>query len=1133
MIYLTVFNSCSGDKSAQGEADQPNIILLFTDDQKWNTIGALGNTEIKTPNLDRIADGGFVFSNAYCFGGNSGAVCIPSRNMLMSGKVFFRFEADKRIGDSLGIERRASHYTNPGWPSIPKSMGSAGYETFYREKSGSANSPDVREQFDHFEDIHMVNALRTGRPSKGIVDDALNFLRRDRDTTRPFFMYLGFPCPHDPRWSAKEFRDLYDPDRLSLPENYKPVHEWDIGDMLIRDECLEAWPRTEEAIRRHLHDYYAVISSMDHDIGRLLDGIESLGLRDNTILVFSSDQGIAIGDHGLMGKQNIYEGSMKVPLIFKGPGIQEGHSDALVYLHDLFPTFCNLAGIEIPADLDGVSLHGIIKGEKSGVRDRLMLAYRDYQRSVRDSAWKLIRYPKIDRTMLFDLANDPHEINNLANDPAFAAKVEELMEQLKKEQTKNGDLIDLTPEEIQPAAFIPPREKPETPFPAGGLAPGDMPESDTARGLNSLEALIGEGTTVSITPSIVKREEFYSFEIKITLGKDGLSPDDSFGIVNGSNIDRWHLGLPNNFWGQERCWQTDLPGTTNYTTVSCSRENVNLRLKVGKYGTTRPYANQGGHFIRSLRERMRFILEVFTDTELKEGDIITIKWGADRRPQDIGSSGVQAPAFATNYYFLPFIYSRLPQRDRDLPIRRGEFLMLPSIKVIGHDAESLHLTCQPLHAVNDVFSIKIAAVDKYGNPAEDFEGELNLYALKKGIELPEKVSFSLKNRGAIEIDNVKVTRKGWFQVIAEKGNISGKSNYIFVSKKPVENKLYFGDMHSHTLDCDGTNDILEHFDYGTRIAGLDFATVSCHAEYFGTAEAWNRYLKETSKANNPGRFVTFYGYEWAGQGHANAYFLEEKDVILLYAAKNLKGCDEDDPPFRVNCISEGMFMKQLNEITAPHLAIAHQHTAYTDSIDDEELWLDEIYGGHMHDRRKQEDRFRGNLEKGLYLGAAGGSDMHRLTIGHLCKVPGKIWPQGGWEEVNYLTAGLQATFAKELSRASLYQGMKHRNTYGTSGARIVLLFSCQGHPMGSQIELDKVKSPKFTIEVGGTSNIDEVIICRYDGSGWQETNLLENQRNDRWRGKWLDRAFTGNGIYYVRIKQQDGENAWSSPIWIN
>jgi arylsulfatase A-like enzyme len=169
---------------------------------------------------------------------------------------------------------------------------------------------------------------------------------------------------------------------------------------------------------------------------------------------------------------------MRVPLIFKGPGIKEGHSDALIYLHDLFPTFCQFAGIEIPDDLDGKSIYDIIHGEKTQVRDYLMLAYRDYQRSVRDSRWKLIRYPQIDRTMLFDLHNDPHETNNLAYDPAYASQVNEMMEQLELEQTEHGDLIDLPPDQIQAAAFIPPREKLPTAYPAGGLAPGDK-HSDT------------------------------------------------------------------------------------------------------------------------------------------------------------------------------------------------------------------------------------------------------------------------------------------------------------------------------------------------------------------------------------------------------------------------------------------------------------------------------------------------------------------------------------------------------------------------------------------------------------------------------------------------------------------------------
>ncbi|TKG94527.1 DUF4976 domain-containing protein [Puteibacter caeruleilacunae] len=452
---------------------KPNIIFIFTDDQKWNTINALGNEHIHTPNLDRLSQNAMVFNNAYCFGGNTGAVCIPSRNMVMSGKVFFRFEEDARQKAKQGIKRRKPWYTNPDWATLPKSMKAAGYETFYREKSGSANNPDVRNQFDFKKDIHMVNALRSGRPGKEIVDDALHYLSDERDINKPFFMYLGFPCPHDPRWSLKEFRDLYDQEKLPIPENYLPVHPWNIGDMTVRDECLEAWPRTKEAIQRHLLDYYAVVSSMDYDIGRLLDGLKSMNLDENTIIVFSSDQGLAIGDHGLMGKQNVYEGTLKVPMFVAGPGIKKGHSDAFVYLHDVFPTICDLADTDIPEELDGKSFQHILYEGKGTIRKSVMMAYRDYQRSIRQGKWKLIRFPKIDKTVLFDLEQDPNETQNLASNPKYAQRISSMMKLLQKEGELLGDRCKLYVEEPLPAKFNAPKEKLKTAFPAGGLAPGD------------------------------------------------------------------------------------------------------------------------------------------------------------------------------------------------------------------------------------------------------------------------------------------------------------------------------------------------------------------------------------------------------------------------------------------------------------------------------------------------------------------------------------------------------------------------------------------------------------------------------------------------------------------------------------
>ena len=445
---------------------KPNVLFIFTDDQRFDTIGALGNPHIETPNLDRLARRSFVFRNAYCLGGNTGAVCIPSRNMTMSGRTWFRFNYDRKT--KALVDRNTSH-ADPGGPTFPKSMSRAGYETYYSEKSGTANLPQIQTQFNHIQNVNMVDALATGRPARQVVDDAIAFISRSRDKSKPFFMYLGLPCPHDPRWATKRFRDLYDPALIPLPPNYRPMHPWDIGSMTIRDERLEAWPRTPDAVRRHLHDYYALISSMDHDIGRLLDTLEELSLSGETIIVFSSDQGIAIGSHGLMGKQNIYEDTLKVPLLFAGPAIPKGESEALAYLHDVFPTVAELVGAAPPGDIDGRSLVPVIRGHAEKVRDTLLLAYTDSQRSVRDAQWKLIRFPKIDRTLLFDLKNDPRETKDLSADPSKARLIEKMMTVLADQQRLYGDTLPLAADDPIPAEFIPP-ENQQVQY-RGGLAP--------------------------------------------------------------------------------------------------------------------------------------------------------------------------------------------------------------------------------------------------------------------------------------------------------------------------------------------------------------------------------------------------------------------------------------------------------------------------------------------------------------------------------------------------------------------------------------------------------------------------------------------------------------------------------------
>ena len=424
-------------------ARKPNVLFLFTDDQRADTIGALGNPIIKTPAMDSLVRRGFTFRNAYCSGGNSGAVCTPSRNMLLSGKSYFRWSGPLAPGDA---------------PNFPLSMKDAGYQTYHHGKRGNT-ALNIQERFEI--NKYLANDLEDrvdGEPGRSIVDGAITFLK-ERKEDRPFFMYLAFGNPHDPRVAAKKYLDLYQRDAIPLPKNFLPVHPFDNGEMIIRDELLAPWPRTGDEIRRHLQEYYAVISGLDHHMGRLLQSLKEQGLFENTIIIFSSDQGLAVGSHGLMGKQNLYDDGMRVPLIFAGPGIPRGKSDALVYLHDIYPTVCDLVGEKIPAGLDGISFKPVLSGKTKTARDSLFFSYMNVQRALRDHDWKLILYPQINKTQLFDLRKDPDEINDRSAEPTQAARIVRMMTELQQWQTRLGDTQLLVSEVPKDSQFTPPSEE--------------------------------------------------------------------------------------------------------------------------------------------------------------------------------------------------------------------------------------------------------------------------------------------------------------------------------------------------------------------------------------------------------------------------------------------------------------------------------------------------------------------------------------------------------------------------------------------------------------------------------------------------------------------------------------------------
>jgi arylsulfatase A-like enzyme len=426
--------------SATAAPGKPNVVFLFADDHRADCLGAFGHPAVKTPHLDTLVKRGLTFPNAYCLGANVGAVCTPSRNMLLSGRAYFRF-----------AEPGKPPLASPDKPHFAGEMKKLGYLTYHHGKRGNT-ATKLQAEFDV--NLYLKNdeaERRSGEPGKEIADRAIQFLTAERPKDKPFFLYLAFGNPHDPRVAAEAYRKQYDPAAIPLPKNFLPLHPFDNGELSVRDEKLAPWPRTEADVKKHLHDYYATITALDGHIGRVLATLKDQGLTDNTLIVFSADHGLAMGSHGLFGKQSLYEHSMKAPLVFAGPGIRAGTSDAACYLHDVFPTVVDLGGGSVPPGIDGRSLGPVIRNEKDSIRDAIFLAYRNVQRALRVGEWKLIRYPQVNVTQLFNLASDPDETKDLAPDPAHAGRVKSLLERMAQEQKRLGDTQPLTVASPKPA----------------------------------------------------------------------------------------------------------------------------------------------------------------------------------------------------------------------------------------------------------------------------------------------------------------------------------------------------------------------------------------------------------------------------------------------------------------------------------------------------------------------------------------------------------------------------------------------------------------------------------------------------------------------------------------------------------
>lgn len=416
---------------AAAPARRPNVLMLYTDDQRYDSIGALGTPVVQTPNIDALMARGTVFTNPYIMGGTQGAICVCSRACLMTGRTLWHAPGDLPADLPLWPEvfRKAGYTTfaagkwHNGRPSHARCF-SAGGAIFFGGMSDHLQVPvhdfDPTGKYAKA-DAHVGKAFS----SELFSDTAIRFLK-DYKEERPFFLYLAYTAPHDPRMAPEKYARMYPPEKVPLPPNFLPEHPFDNGIRTIRDEVLAPYPRTAEDTRRQIGAYYAMITHLDEQIGRVLAALKEAGHDQDTIVVFGGDNGLAVGQHGLFGKQNCYEHSLRVPLAIAGPGIAAGERrDAFVYHLDIFPTVCDLAGVPAPATVEGKSLAGVLRDKSATVRDSIYAGYTGLMRSVRDERFKLIRYTvKSERhVQLFDLKNDPWETKNLADDPAMAKQV--------------------------------------------------------------------------------------------------------------------------------------------------------------------------------------------------------------------------------------------------------------------------------------------------------------------------------------------------------------------------------------------------------------------------------------------------------------------------------------------------------------------------------------------------------------------------------------------------------------------------------------------------------------------------------------------------------------------------------------
>lgn len=451
---------------------QPNVLFIAVDDLRCE-MGCWGNQYMVTPNLDRLAASGVRFTRAYC----QQALCHPSRNSVLSG-----LRPDALRGATASFYRQA----RPDVISLPQCFKNHGYftrslgkvlhhnglgpdrrepqddpvswsEPMYWPKTGIyALRPEVstRCQLERRTGIGIPKAQKPLTEKADVPDDAyrdgmvateaIRTLRRVAN--EPFFLAVGFYRPHTPFAAPSKYWDLYDPQRIRLAEN--PLPPRDVPDVALYNwEYIRSFQNMPESgpmpasIARHLlHAYYASISFVDAQLGRLLDELDRLGLTDRTIVVLWSDHGYQMGEHGIWGKHTNFEDAVLTPVIVRAPGRSPRGAvcSELIELVDLYPTLCDLSGLDMPTHVEGTSFAPLLADPN---RSWKSAAFSQYPRrglmgrSIRTKRYRYTQWSKgteVKARELYDHAVDPGENRNIANDPKNRTLVHQLQDQLQR-----------------------------------------------------------------------------------------------------------------------------------------------------------------------------------------------------------------------------------------------------------------------------------------------------------------------------------------------------------------------------------------------------------------------------------------------------------------------------------------------------------------------------------------------------------------------------------------------------------------------------------------------------------------------------------------------------------------------------